>query len=330
MGMIEITNPITVLQVIASSSPLLDITAVGTTDYMCALTSTKINLVRIYLSGPSYTYSIINTATVTAVSIYRVGIDSNLIGLLNTNTSPHRMQILDWAALSIIETFSMEAGKSGNAICFTSDSEYLVGVASGSHRVVVRDVVCNPSCTTCRNSTTTGCLSCGGANYLRTDGSCQGSCAASEYISGPTTCALCDAGCLACATTATSCTACPGTNKLDGTSCVANCPSGKWDNSGTCDLCSSPCSSCSGSSTNCDSCIPGRVLLGNLCDNTTCPDGKLEVSGVCDPCDISCPTCSGTPTTCTTCIGALYLSSGSCLASCPVSYFKNIANNECT
>ena len=173
----------------------------------------------------------------------------------------------------------------------------MVGLSRNSQMMVFRDVICNNSCKTCFDGTTNGCLSCYGSNYLRSDHSCQTACASNEIITASYVCSQCDTNCATCSTTVTNCTACEPGFIMNGTSCVASCPIGKYHkvSTNTCDACHTDCASCSGVTNNqCLTCSGLLYLEGTTCI-ASCPTGKFEntSTNTCDACHGDCAECTG-------------------------------------
>ncbi|XP_031505761.1 uncharacterized protein LOC116268094 [Nymphaea colorata] len=205
---------------------------------------------------------------------------------------------------------------------------------------------CDSNCASCV-SQSTKCLSCGLLNnlqsYLYTDNTCYNTCPGGSYAtstSGVHLCTACPTGCTTCSLVSgtVQCTVCAAVSSLNfylsGTSCVQNCPSGKYAGTNgngdpACLSCDSPCATCTGAGASaCLSCSTGRLIYNtNTCGS--CASGTFANSGTtCAPCDANCGTCQTSATNCLTC-GLIssqqsYLySDNKCYTTCPAGSYKD-------
>lgn len=197
----------------------------------------------------------------------------------------------------------------------------------------------------CLNSTANGCTFCnieGKEKFLRTDKSCQATCATNEYANS-LICSKCHPSCITC-NNHTSCIAC-GTGKfklaisVEDELCYEPCASGKYFNvtEKVCKNCSSSCSECTGplstQCTNCDSFTPKKYLKGSRCV-TSCGNKfftKTTPFNYCEECNSDCLRCTGTTKTeCIACTEPLpFLYNNKCLLNCPANHIENMTTNKC-
>ena len=123
---------------------------------------------------------------------------------------------------------------------------------------------CDSACLTCYGTTATSCSLCkayGPLPYLA-GGACLSSCPSSLPINYNTTAIY------------------KGTTVLSLT-CMTECPTGMYVNSGRCTLCYSNCMRCSGPSmSECTKCYTGMYLLDGVCVNA-CPTEQFDSAGNC-------------------------------------------------
>ena len=221
------------------------------------------------------------------------------------------------------------------------------------------------SCLACgERDNSNKCTQCVGSEVLDTSGPVvdvlgydQGVCRASDCTAGQDNCQVCSGdncttcdtnytpdgsgecqlqcsvpqNCTTCSGTATTCTSCSGSYFLEGSTCITNCPAGKYGktSTNTCESCNGDCKTCQeAGASDCTSCYPGKALHLNQC-LLTCPNGFFEQGGVCTQCDSSCASCSGSATTCTSCSGVRFLEASSCLISCPNGKYGETSTNTC-
>lgn len=89
---------------------------------------------------------------------------------------------------------------------------------------------CNTTCATCKGPAGTDCLTCSSGSLSAVTSECVNSCG-DGYYSVSNVCYVCPSHCLKC-TSATVCTECKAVTGvpyfLNSTSCLLNCPSGKY------------------------------------------------------------------------------------------------------
>jgi proprotein convertase subtilisin/kexin type 5 len=149
-------------------------------------------------------------------------------------------------------------------------------------------------------------------------------------------------GCAECssASVCSKCTAGAGVNYyLNATACLSICPTGTLgitDGSGdlVCTVCTGPCATCSGTVDQCLSCASGNFLYyGEKICNSSCPQGFYNLTDKCKPCSIYCKTCSDSMSNCQSCLTLggqpYYLSSNSCVPTCPDSTYGDTVSLWC-
>ncbi len=183
---------------------------------------------------------------------------------------------------------------------------------------------CIPPCFTC-SVLLTNCTSCVSPNYLMaSNNTCLSNCP-SGYATNINTsaCDSCNIVCSTCfGSTINECIACKNVSGinyyLNNTSCLANCPSGFYNDSisNLCIACTAPCANCSINPTNCTSCINSSYIL---------------VITTCTICTAPCVTCFNTLTNCTSCnTTTFYVAlNNTCPASCPSGYAQNTSTRTC-
>ena len=174
---------------------------------------------------------------------------------------------------------------------------------------------CHQHCDKCDGGTINECTECSGVPQA------SGPCATS-----------CDPNCYTCSTP-TNCLSCRYGMYLEGTTCVATCPSNKAGVSGICQLCSTSCLTCSNvGTTKCLTCPPGRFFFLSTC-YLICPAGFYGdvPSGDCKQCHNDCFTCTGAlATECTGCKIGQYLKGNLCFYECnPIGEFGDMTNWTC-
>jgi len=98
----------------------------------------------------------------------------------------------------------------------------------------------------------------------------------------------------------------------------------------SCIACDPICYLCNISSTNCLSCKNGYILFGTNCV-TQCPVNNYyldSLNNICKTCQSPCLNCQSI-ILCTSCLTG-YLSNNSCVSVCPIGYYANNLNNDCT
>ncbi|CAJ1350047.1 unnamed protein product [Effrenium voratum] len=145
-------------------------------------------------------------------------------------------------------------------------------------------------------------------------------------------CIPCDVSCSECFGDAKSCIACKAEDVLDVSSCVVECPPGKFANSSKiCEFCHTSCLTCAGTDRVCTSCREGDLLDGSVC-KSKCPAGKYAKEGRCENCDVNCFTCSEGANSCTSAptfnpmaFEQYFLDGSVCKLRCPKSKFPDEA-----
>ena len=222
------------------------------------------------------------------------------------------------------------------------------------------------SCLTCNGGTSSSCLSCHVGAFLSSvsGGSCVTSCPSNKWANPITrTCEDCYQNTVG---PAFSCATCNGANSYNCTSCASNtylypaevgqclgtCPAGYYGDSTThtCEKCAEDhttplfsCITCSAGTLNdCLSCYSGTYLYpntGGTC-SPSCPVGFWpdNSTNTCQQCyqsaiaPFTCVSCSGPgATNCLSCDsqGFLDVTTGSCVADCPIGYWGNTADRVC-
>jgi proprotein convertase subtilisin/kexin type 5 len=204
-------------------------------------------------------------------------------------------------------------------------------------------------------TTSTKCLSCAlistSQSYLYTDNSCYTTCPTGSYATstnGVYLCTACPTGCTTCSLVSGSvqCTICASVSSinfyLSGTSCVQNCPAGKYNgvdgsSNPICITCDSPCATCNAAGTSaCLSCSAGNLIYGTNTCGSCAATTYADTPSTCAPCDANCATCQTTATHCLTCglLGGTqsYLySDNKCYTACPTgSYADTSSGFLCT
>ena len=241
---------------------------------------------------------------------------------------------------------------------------------------------CHAYCSVCTGPSNTECSACKSGYFLQpASTTCDSNCPSTAhwkdtinnicvnscpigYYEGYTSdeCMPCHAACSKCEDgTHTFCLACNDGYFLQpsSTTCLSNCPSGKWKDTANnicVDSCPSPgywqdttnhicadchtaCSVCTGSSnTQCSACKPGYFLQPAPDVTTclsTCPVGywKDDTNNKCMPCNVACAVCTGSASTqCSACKTGFFLqpSGTECLNSCPSpGYWQDTTNHIC-
>jgi proprotein convertase subtilisin/kexin type 5 len=111
------------------------------------------------------------------------------------------------------------------------------------------------------------------------------------------------------------------------TTCVTQCPDGKFNNKGSCSACNVNCQTCQDAET-CASCATGLVLQSNACQNK-CNSGYFQnPSNVCQSCNPACSACTGPAIDqCLGCVEGYLISGTTCSPGCPKG--KYLANGKC-
>lgn len=163
----------------------------------------------------------------------------------------------------------------------------------------VKRIECYSGCSTCRNTSENGCLTCE-EGLLYWEGQCLERCPEGSYQNS-TDCLACPPECKRCSSPL-ECIEYASNKK-----CVNDCPSGLYmDNlSGKCSKCDKACSTCYGpSGSECAECnveegyVKANKLSGE-CHLLTCPEGTFLNHSTqtnetqCSLCHYSCSTCSG-------------------------------------
>ncbi|EAR88128.2 zinc finger lsd1 subclass family protein (macronuclear) [Tetrahymena thermophila SB210] len=204
---------------------------------------------------------------------------------------------------------------------------------------------CDSSCFTCSGSQPNNCLSCQSPSFFQPSSkTCVLQCNTNQYslISPTPVCLDCDPSCATCSgPTQTNCLSCHGSNFLDSTtkSCVTTCPNGTYLNASInqCTPCDPTCTTCNGpSNTQCMSCtLPKYYQQTSGQCVITCNINQYQdsSSATCINCNSSCASCSGGgQNNCLSCSGSLFLdlNTNTCVSNCPLSYYQNSLNNQCS
>ncbi len=208
---------------------------------------------------------------------------------------------------------------------------------------------CATTCLTC-SILSTNCTSCNTSsanpalNLTNSIGTCLSACPIYYYLSSiatPPQCVPCDQVTYHCSicTAINLCSTCIANYFLYNNTCSNSCPlnttianNGTW----TCDPCSSQCATCMGTLSNCTTCSATSAKYNGQC-LSTCPYPLVIKAGTCDYCDSYCKICSIVSSNCTACYTTSslpYLSTtntsiGTCLNSCPYSYYGDLTNGAC-
>ncbi|EAS02591.2 zinc finger lsd1 subclass family protein (macronuclear) [Tetrahymena thermophila SB210] len=203
---------------------------------------------------------------------------------------------------------------------------------------------CDKTCLTCNGTTPNSCTSCLAPDlFLSTTFSCVNTCNTNQYKNTQNqTCQPCHISCQTCkGPDNTDCLSCGGSFYLDTSKgiCSNSCPDKYYKNTSNnkCTQCDATCVSCSGpSSSECSSCDSPRFYQASTkqCVTDCLPSQfKDKQQRACKNCDQTCATCQGPYTNdCTSCQGQLYLDTteNKCTATCPLRFFKNTSNNQCS
>ena len=144
-----------------------------------------------------------------------------------------------------------------NVLYGENDSTANLGQLSNSGSNVWVNCAKTTSCLACA----VGCLSCTG-----TSTNCQSCDTVLNYALHSSKCIKCHSNCKLCTGTANhQCTKCASGYFLDGTTCGATCPVGKFKdstdaNNPKCSKCSNSCKSCGTNAADCTGCIDGKYL----------------------------------------------------------------------
>ncbi|KAL4442387.1 hypothetical protein ABPG74_005728 [Tetrahymena malaccensis] len=167
-------------------------------------------------------------------------------------------------------------------------------------------VSCDVSCSTCKGSTSSDCLTCPDPNMQLVQGKC--SCMQGYFSPGSNSCQPCHYSCGTCSGPYDhDCDSCADTTRAyDNTTHQCPCITNYFDNkpSPICSQCHYTCLTCNGTkNTDCSDCAANRVKdpLTNTC---VCPPGLQAPEGqpICTACHYSCSTCDGPQATqCLTC-----------------------------
>ncbi|XP_030622204.1 extracellular matrix organizing protein FRAS1 [Chanos chanos] len=196
---------------------------------------------------------------------------------------------------------------------------------------------CHPSCKECTGPSQADCSVCPPHASLH-NGYCRSSCPEGQYLNAVGHCSDCHGDCQRCAAdlqtgTGTVCLWCkvPRTLLL-GDRCVAQCPSGHYQQHGACKKCHSSCGECHGEGPlSCTSCLAPAVLLSSGLCVSRCPVGYYsDADRVCRACDSQCLTCdmAGVCTSCRDPDKVLLF--GECqYENCAHQYYLNITTRTC-
>ncbi|KAL4493947.1 hypothetical protein ABPG72_021964 [Tetrahymena utriculariae] len=180
---------------------------------------------------------------------------------------------------------------------------------------------CDPTCTTCNGPSNSQCLSCTLPKYYQSStGQCVDNCNLNYK---------------------TNCLSCSGSQFLDSAtnSCVTTCPNGTYQNlsNNQCSPCDPTCTTCNGpTSSQCLTCtLPKYFQLtsGQCVNNCNTNQYQDNSSVTCQNCNSNCASCSGgAQNNCLSCSGSLFLdlNTNTCVSNCPLSYYKNTTNNQCS
>lgn len=119
------------------------------------------------------------------------------------------------------------------------------------------------------------------------------------------------------------CYSCTGTNVLDLTSCLDECPTGKYDESGVCEECNSACHDCDGvTNHDCFTCSADYYMKYGTCVQH-CGDYYIGQNNECHQCIDNCQTCTGTDgSECTECQDGYVFMNDQCIRlDCPQGQF---------
>lgn len=233
---------------------------------------------------------------------------------------------------------------------FPTASQCLTACPTGYYQTsALSCLACATTCLTC-SFLSTNCTSCNissanpALNLTNGTGTCLSACPTYYYLSAtatPPQCVPCDQTTYHCSicTALNACTTCvPGYYSYNA-SCSSACPlnitipnNSTW----TCDPCSPQCATCSITTSNCTSCSSTAAFYNGQC-LTACPYPLVINAGTCANCDSSCKTCSLVSSNCTACYTTSALpylsltntSLGTCLTSCPYSYYGDLTNGAC-
>lgn len=164
---------------------------------------------------------------------------------------------------------------------------------------------CHPTCHTCENELSTGCLSCRADGWLTGLNTCI--CAAGYYPApSAASCSPCHPTCATCTDSGKEyCQSCHSHATLLANTC--SCDSGYGWNAGLCALCATSCLTChlAGNANSCKSCGSGQSLASSPPSNCLCSSGLYPVSPtVCASCNSECATCIGPASIdCISCFG---------------------------
>lgn len=228
--------------------------------------------------------------------------------------------------------------------CTTIEAGYTC--AGGSVLTPDTCASCHPSCATCSGPTTTDCTSCATASpFFNPDqGTCLTTCTpVGKYANASTVCEACDAACGTCSgPSASQCLTCTSSTTpfLSSASCVSECPSGTFIESGgdqaICIACHSSCAECNGGggSMQCESCpVTGTPYFDGGACVASCASGSYadDDAKQCRACDSDCATCTGGGNTaCASCRagGTFNVVDQTCTYACPVGTYA-FELNDC-
>ena len=204
---------------------------------------------------------------------------------------------------------------------------------------------CHSTCLTCSGGALTQCLTCDAgtpskAKFHFSQNKCIAACPSNTFDDS-NICRDCNPTCLTCnGANAYQCLSCdPGNTqhkKLSGNTCVENCPSNNYDDSGVCRACHANCLTCDGGLENsCLTCDTGVTLTAkyHLSEKKclpSCPSTTYDDSNICRNCHATCLTCSGSSAnncaSCDTSVAskAKYnIQSNNCIQTCPSNTFDD-------
>lgn len=197
----------------------------------------------------------------------------------------------------------------------------------GSYQQGAKCIHCESGCSSCTGPNT--CNSCM-ATYSMLNSHCYNPCPAT-YFSVSGICSPCLRNCDHCESSL-SCTQCQQGFYWNQTAClpVPQCALGAYFNGTKCANCHEKCERCwDGNVTACYSCSAGYFLNVSSCAEPLkiCSQGWfLNANNTCNTCPNGCSQCTNA-TTCTSCKSGFYMSSSTCVTSCPEATF--LQNNTC-
>ncbi|KAL4493949.1 hypothetical protein ABPG72_021966 [Tetrahymena utriculariae] len=212
---------------------------------------------------------------------------------------------------------------SGSNFFDSATNSCVVSCPKGTYKNQSKNICspCDDNCTTCNGPNTNQCLTCALPKYYQpSTGQCVQQCNLNQYQDDlSVSCLNCHQSCASCfGGDQNNCVSCQGSLYLatSGNICLTSC--------------------ISSDDSQCLTCILPKYyqsLTGQCLNNCNTNQYQDDSSATCLNCNSNCESCfGGALNNCLSCSGSLFLdlSTNSCVQNCPVTYYQNPANNQCS